>query len=95
MGGDGVKVLNPTHVSFPRIEVSYRSTWFIVQKVRMERVPKVEIYLQNKNIAINSGSTIQGDHILAFWQTQKSGSIPNESIWNTQHSVSHDMHTLF
>ena len=44
---------------------------------------------------INTGSTIQGDHILAFWKTQKSGSIPNESTWNTQHSVSRDMHTLF
>ena len=28
------------------------------------------------NIYFNTGSTIQGDHILAFWQTQKSGSIP-------------------
>ena len=36
---------------------------------------------------INTGSMSQGDHILAFWQTQKSGSIPNKSTWNTQHSV--------
>ena len=46
-------------------------------------------------LIFNSGSTIQGDHILAFWQTQKSGFVPNENTWNTQHSVSRDMHTLF
>ena len=45
--------------------------------------------------SLNSGSTIQGDHILAFSQTQKNGSIPDESTWNTHHSVSRDMHTLF
>ena len=49
----------------------------------------------NINIKINTGSTIQGDHILAFWQTQKFGSIPNEGIWNTKHSVFRDMYMLF
>ena len=29
-------------------------------------------------IVLKSGSTIQGDHILAFSQTQKSGSIPEK-----------------
>ena len=48
-----------------------------------------------KYLRVNSGSMRQGDHILAFWQTQKSGSIPNEITWNTQHRVLRDMHTLF
>ena len=38
------------------------------------------------NMRFNSGSTIQGDHILAFSQTQENGFIPNEITWNTQHS---------
>ena len=33
--------------------------------------------------------------ILAFSQTQKNVFIPYESTWNTHHSVSRDMHTLF
>ena len=60
------------------------------QKDFSEKIEKYH-YMQNKVVHVmigfilfhfqfNSGSTIQGDHILAFWQTQKSGSIPENEI---------------
>ena len=49
-------------------------------------------------IYINSGSTIQGDHILAFWKTQKSGSIPEkfqrEHLEHTSQRLARHAHVI-
>ena len=48
---------------------------FTLSKTKTQGIKLMWLWV-SVTIDINTGSTIQGDHILAFWQTQKSGSIP-------------------
>ena len=39
--------------------------------INIINIINIEYIISIMNVIFNSGSTIQGDHILAFWQTEK------------------------